>query len=84
MFFFGVCPNDATIRVKPYDVFRNDWKIVGSFALRYTFQEAIRLLSSGAIKVEPLISHRLPLDQAADAFDRLQRDPKRIKIIVEP
>jgi D-arabinitol dehydrogenase (NADP+) len=82
MFCFGVCPNDAQIKISPYRVFRNDWRIIGSFAVCYTFQEAIRLLQTGAIQVEPLISHRLPLEQAAQAFTTLQNH-ERMKILIK-
>ncbi len=44
---FGVTPKDATIRISPYDLFHNDWTIIGSFALCYTFQPAIAMLASG-------------------------------------
>jgi D-arabinitol dehydrogenase (NADP+) len=84
MFVFGVCPNDDQIRVNPYQVFRNDWRIIGSFALCYTFQEAIQLLRNGVVQVEPLISHRLPLARAAEAFTAIQDDPHRVKVLVLP
>jgi len=84
MLFFGVCPNDAQIRLNPYRVFRNDWRIVGSFALCYTFQEALSLLKSGVVQVEPLISHRLTLDRATEAFTAIQQDPQRMKVVIQP
>jgi 2-desacetyl-2-hydroxyethyl bacteriochlorophyllide A dehydrogenase len=84
MFVFGVCPNDAQIRLNPYQVFRNDWRIIGSFALCYTFQEALSLLRSRVVQVEPLVSHRLSLGKAADAFTTIQRDPQRMKIVIQP
>ncbi len=58
---FGVTPMDATIDIRPYDIFRNDWTIIGSFALSYTFQPAIVWLTGGVVDVAPLISHTLPL-----------------------
>ena len=82
MFLFGVCPTDARIRLNPYQVFRHDWRIVGSFASCYTFQEAINLLQNGAIQVEPLISHRLPLERANEAFTTIQQDPRRMKVMI--
>ena len=84
MFVFGVCPNDAQIEIHPYQVFRNDWRIIGSFALCYTFQEAIRLLQSGVVQVESLISHRLTLEKADAAFTSIQRDPSRLKVLITP
>jgi D-arabinitol dehydrogenase (NADP+) len=84
MFVFGVCPSDAQIQVNPYQVFRNDWRIIGSFALCYTFQEAIRLLQNGVVQVDALISHRLPLEKGAAAFTSVQRDPNRRKVLITP
>lgn len=84
MFMFGVCPADAQIQINPYHVFRNDWHIIGSFALSYTFQESIKLLQTGVVQVEPLISHRLSLQEASLAFTTVQRDPRRMKVLVKP
>jgi 2-desacetyl-2-hydroxyethyl bacteriochlorophyllide A dehydrogenase len=84
MFLFGVCPTGAEIRIQPYQVFRNDWHVIGSFATCYTFQEAIRLLDNGIIQVEPLISHRLPLDRGITAFTTIQQDPMRMKVLILP
>ncbi len=83
MFVFGVCPNAAQIHVNPYEVFRNDWRIIGSFALCYTFQKAIQLLQNRVVQVEGLVSHRLPLEQAAEAFSSIQEDPERMKVLIE-
>jgi 2-desacetyl-2-hydroxyethyl bacteriochlorophyllide A dehydrogenase len=58
---FGVVPKDARISFSPYDLFQHDWTVVGSFALCYTFQAAVAWLASGVVRVEPLISHTLPL-----------------------
>jgi len=48
---FGVAPMEAKINLSPYDVFRNDWQIIGSFALCYTFQQAISWLENGIVDV---------------------------------
>jgi threonine dehydrogenase-like Zn-dependent dehydrogenase len=59
---FGVTQMDATISLRPYDIFRHDWTIIGTFAICYTFQRAIAWLSGGICDVEPLVSHTLSLD----------------------
>ena len=66
---FGVVPRDVRISWSPYDLFRHDWTVVGSFALCYTFQPAIAWLSSGIVRVEPLISHTLPLTEFPAALE---------------
>ncbi len=65
---FGVAPKDATVRINPYEIFKNDWSIIGSFALCYTFQPAIAWLAAGVVDVEPLVSHTLPMNQFAEGF----------------
>ncbi|MBK8045898.1 MAG: zinc-dependent alcohol dehydrogenase family protein [Anaerolineales bacterium] len=67
---FGVTPKDATIRISPYDLFHNDWTIIGSFALCYTFQPAIAMLASGVVDVNPLVSDEVPMTNFADLFHR--------------
>ncbi|MEZ4698896.1 MAG: zinc-dependent alcohol dehydrogenase family protein [Rhodothermales bacterium] len=70
---FGVAPKDASIRVTPFDIFKNDWQIIGSFALCYTFQQAIAWLETGVIDVEPLVSHTAPLRDFPSLFDAFSR-----------
>lgn len=62
LLYFGVCPPDAEIRIRPYDVYKRDLQIIGSFSLRKTLAPALRLLASGAVQAEPLISHTFRLD----------------------
>lgn len=65
---FGVAPEGATVRWSPYKVFRNDWTIIGSFALCYTFQPAIAWLANGVVDIASLISHTLPLADFQSGF----------------
>ncbi|GAB4517914.1 MAG: zinc-dependent alcohol dehydrogenase family protein [Anaerolineae bacterium] len=66
---FGVTPIGAKIEIEPYEIFRNDWTIIGSFALSYTFQPAIDWLVNGVIDVSTLVSHTVPMDDFAEVFD---------------
>lgn len=80
---FGVTPRDATIRLRPYDLFRNDWTIIGSFALCYTFQPAIAWLANGVIDVSKLVSHTVPLTNFAAAFQQFAAG-QTLKVHVKP
>jgi D-arabinitol dehydrogenase (NADP+) len=80
---FGVCPPTVRATFVPYDVFRKDLSIIGSFAVNRTFQESIALIAGGAVQVEPLISHRLPLDDFARGLELAERDPQRMKVQFE-
>lgn len=69
---FGVTPNNARIEISPFDIFNNDWTIVGSFALCYTFLPAIDWLANGVIDVSQLVSHTVPMSGFAQAFDQFK------------
>jgi D-arabinitol dehydrogenase (NADP+) len=80
LWVFGVTPRDTRISFMPYDVFRKDLTIIGSFAVNRTFQASIAMIESGMVKVEPLISHALPIEDFAKGFELAQSDPKRMKV----
>lgn len=77
---FGVTPQGTYVKFPSYEVFRRDLKIIGSFAVNRTFPQSIALIQSGAIKVEALISHQLPLDDFAKGLEIAEKDPKRVKV----
>ncbi|MFN8376346.1 MAG: zinc-dependent alcohol dehydrogenase family protein [Anaerolineae bacterium] len=80
MWVFGVAPRGSKVSFSPYDVFRKDLKIIGSFAVNRTFPQSIALIRNGAVQVEPLVSHQLALDEFNRGLDLAQHDPKRMKI----
>ena len=57
----------------------------GSYASSGEFRGCIELVASGKIKVEPLISDVLPLEEGPDAFERLLKaEENLVKIVLEP
>ena len=80
---FGVTPMGATVRIEPYKVFKNDWTIIGSFAVNYSFQPAIDWLANNVIDVTPLVSHTVSMTQFADVFDKFARG-ESLKVHVRP
>lgn len=77
---FGVCPVEARITVSPYEIFRRDLTIVGSFAVNRTFPPALAWLASGAVQVEPLLTHTLPLDAMPDVLAGKLALPGQLKV----
>ena len=80
---FGVVPPDQCVSISPYDIFRKDLSIIGSFAVSRTFHESIALIQSGAIQVEPLISHKLRLEDFCEGLALAEHDPGRMKVQFE-
>jgi 2-desacetyl-2-hydroxyethyl bacteriochlorophyllide A dehydrogenase len=83
LLFFGVNAPDARIAISPFDVYRKDLEILGSFALRYTFHDAFALLESGTIDVAPLLSDRFPIERFPEAL-ALAASGEAFKVQIQP
>lgn len=62
---------------------RNELAVFGSFGARNTFPQAVRLVESGKLALEPIVTHQLPLAQAAAAIEILERG-EGIKVLLIP
>jgi L-iditol 2-dehydrogenase len=63
-----------------------DWELRILGSLMYVsddYKEAIRLLASGQVKVDSLITHRFPLNQARQAFDTALQRGTALKVLIE-
>jgi len=81
--FYGVTDPDDVVKVHPYDVFRREITIKGSFAEINSFPSAIEALRTGRARTDGLITHRFALDDYADALCALQTDRTVHKIVFE-
>jgi D-arabinitol dehydrogenase (NADP+) len=82
---FGVPPSGRNLEMEGFKIFRKGLTVLSSFtSVRNSFQ-AVDLLQSGKIQVEPLISHHLPLKEMPRALELIEsRDPAVKKVLVEP
>ncbi len=82
---FGVPPSGKNMEVEGFKIFQKGLKVLSSFtSVRNSFQ-AVDLLRSGQIRVDSLISHRLPLDEMPHALGMIEsRDPAVKKVILQP
>ncbi len=81
--FYGVTPNDATITISPYDVFRREVTIKGSFAEITSFPSAIAALRSGRARTDGIITHRFALEDYGKALEALHTDVSVHKIVID-
>ncbi len=58
---YGVYPDNATFPVNPFDVFRNEITIKGSFAQIDDFGRALAYIESGLVKVSEIVSDEFAL-----------------------
>jgi threonine dehydrogenase-like Zn-dependent dehydrogenase len=80
---FGVAPRGAEVRINPFDVYHNDWEILGSMAINYTFRQARDMLAAGRINVRPLLTGVAALDDVAGILGR-PKAPSELKVMVSP
>jgi len=69
--------------IRPFDITHNSLTIIGSYVDRFTFPEAIRLVESGTLDLDKLVTHRFPLRELSKGID-LMRKKKAIKVVVFP
>jgi 2-desacetyl-2-hydroxyethyl bacteriochlorophyllide A dehydrogenase len=81
---FGIY-TETTGSLPFYDFYYKELQIINGRASKgEAFPASIDLVQSGAVKLEPLISHVLPLDQLGDAIAMLaSEDQSRMKVILK-
>ena len=82
--FYGVTDPAEQISVSPYDIYRREVVIKGSFAQSHSFSQAIAALRSGRVRTDGLITHRFGLGGFGTALDALSNEPDAHKIVVAP
>jgi len=82
---FGVPPSGKNIEMEAFKIFRKGLTLLSSYtSVRNSFQ-AIGLLQTSQVQVEPLISHRLPLKELPGALEMIENhDPAVKKVIILP
>ncbi|MBM9467429.1 zinc-dependent alcohol dehydrogenase family protein [Nakamurella leprariae] len=81
---YGVTDADDRISISPYDVFRREITIKGSFAQVDDFPGAVAALRNGRVKTDGLVTHRFPLEDYGKALEALQQDRTVHKIVLVP
>jgi 2-desacetyl-2-hydroxyethyl bacteriochlorophyllide A dehydrogenase len=79
---FGACPIKSNITINPFDLYYNDWKFVGSYALQKSMPQSIAMLSEGKMDLAPLIGKTITLDEMPEQFIAFCEGKTNNKIIV--
>jgi D-arabinitol dehydrogenase (NADP+) len=66
---YGVYPEKATARFNPFDLFRGEISIKGSFAQVDSFGPALAYLESGKVKVDEIVTEEVPLSEYQRALE---------------
>ena len=79
---YGVTRGDAIVRFHPFDVFRREITIKGSFAEMTSFGAAVDALRTGRVQTDGIITHRFGLDDYGKALHALAADPAAHKVVI--
>lgn len=80
---FGVASGEARAKFSPFDVYRNEIRIIGSMAVLHSFERALDLVVRGVINSEAMISDRFGLNDYQKAIDRF-KSGSGLKIQIVP
>jgi D-arabinitol dehydrogenase (NADP+) len=83
IFVYGMTSESAKWEVSPYEIFRRELTIKGSFAQAYSFDRALSMLRSGDVDTSDFITHRFGLHDYAEAL-KMTAASSCIKAIIEP
>jgi len=79
---YGVTRPDERLSVSPFELFRREITIKGSYAEMTSFAAAIAALRTGRVRTDGVITHRFPLDDYGKALQTLTSDPTAHKVVV--
>jgi len=82
---FATTDPGVEIPIPANEFWRNSITVLPSYANSpYDAEVAIELIRSGRVNVNPLITHRLPLEETARGFRLVADAGESIKVIIEP
>lgn len=79
---FGVADPDDLLSISPYEVFRRELTILGSFINPETQQRAVDILPQ--LELDPLITHRFSLEDFEASLETKRTNPEALKILIRP
>ncbi|MDQ0467070.1 zinc-dependent alcohol dehydrogenase family protein [Labrys wisconsinensis] len=79
----GVMAKGEKIQIEPFDILFRELRILGSFINPFVHRRAADLIISGAIKVEPLITRRVSLEEVPEVIRNPAR-PGEVKVLFMP
>jgi len=82
---FGVSPQGRTATIEPFQVFRKGLSIFASYTSRRNSLQALSLIASARVRVDDLVSHRVPLEGFEGGIHTIEdRSQNAMKVMVFP
>ncbi len=81
---YGVCDEEDRIQVSPYEIFRRELKLIGSFAQTHCFDRALTYLENRTVRVDRLVTHAFSLEDYGRAIEVIRTNREAIKVVIKP
>lgn len=81
--FFGVCSPEDKIMISPFEIYKRDLEIYGSYALCQTFYPALDLINNKILDVESLVSDHICLNDLPGVLKSKKLREEGMKIMVK-
>jgi D-arabinitol dehydrogenase (NADP+) len=79
---FGVCAPTDTVSISPFEIYRRDLEIIGSFAIRRTYDRAFKLMEHGVVDVKKLIHEAMPVEELGRGLEMMKKGTASMKLQV--
>ena len=85
LLIFGVCPQEAEIRIRPFQMYRNERKIIASRMPPRTLDRSARLIESGRIPCDEIVTGTFGLDELAARVEGFNENRgSQVKVAIDP
>ena len=82
---YGMAEEKAVLPFHPYEVFRRELTVKGSFAQTHCFEHTpLAVLRSGHVRTEGIVTHEFHLENYESALSALANDPSCMKAAIVP
>jgi len=69
--------------VSQYEITRHEITVTGTYIARRTFPQTVRTLESGRLRLEPLITHRIGLEEISGILPEL-KSGEAVEVVIRP
>jgi 2-desacetyl-2-hydroxyethyl bacteriochlorophyllide A dehydrogenase len=85
LMIFGVCPPDQRVIFSPYEAFAKETRIIASKMPPQSLEPAARLIESGRIPANRIVTTTRPLAELSDAVSGFERyREQQVKVAIDP
>jgi D-arabinitol dehydrogenase (NADP+) len=81
---YGMADEQAVLPLHPYEIFRRELTVKGSFAQTHCFDRALGVLRSRRVRTDGIVTHEFELGDYGRALAALRDDPSCMKAAIVP